>query len=84
LAGFGAVYLLVILVSYVPIGIDPQASVPTQWFPYLFPLAVFCQILARSVAILVQYGRGLPPPPHLSYDRKTQGRDEAAGGNRNE
>jgi hypothetical protein len=58
LAGFGAVYLLVILVSYVPIGIAPEASVPTQWFPYLFPLAVFCQILARSVAILVQYGCG--------------------------
>ncbi len=58
LAGFGAVYLLVILVSYVPVGIDPQAAVPTQWCPFLFPLAVFCQILARSVSILIQYGFG--------------------------
>lgn len=58
LAGFGAVYLLVILISYVPIGIAPQARIPTQWFPFLFPLAVFCQILARSVAVLIQYGRG--------------------------
>ena len=58
LAGFGAVYLLVILVSYLPIGIAPEAKIPTQWFPYLFPLAVLCQCLAMSLATLIQYGRG--------------------------
>ena len=58
IAGFGAVYLLVILVSYLPIGIAPEAKVPTQWFPYLFPIAVLCQCLAMSISILIQYGRG--------------------------
>lgn len=57
LAGFGAVYLLVILVSYMPIGIAPEAKIPTQWFPFLLPLAVLCQCFAQSIAILVQYGR---------------------------
>ena len=57
LTGFGAVYLLVILVSYIPIGIAPEAKIPTQWFPYLFPLAVLCQCLAMSISTLVQYGR---------------------------
>jgi len=57
LAGFGAVYLLVILVSYLPIGIAPEAKIPTQWFPYLFPLAVLCQCFAMSLATLIQYGR---------------------------
>jgi hypothetical protein len=58
LAGFGAVYLLVILVSYLPIGIAPEAKIPTQWFPYLFPLAVICQCFTQSLATLIQYGRG--------------------------
>jgi len=58
LAGFGAVYLLVILVSYLPIGIAPEAKIPTQWFPYLFPLAVICQFFTQSLATLIQYGRG--------------------------
>ena len=58
LAGFGAVYLLVILVSYVPIGIAPEAKIPTQWFPFLLPLAVLCQCFAQSLATLIQYGRG--------------------------
>ena len=58
LAGFGAVYLLVILVSYLPIGIAPEAKIPTQWFPFLFPLAVLCQCLAQSLSTLIQYGRG--------------------------
>jgi len=57
LTGFGAVYLLVILVSYIPIGIAPEAKIPTQWFPYLFPIAVLCQCLAMSISTLVQYGR---------------------------
>jgi hypothetical protein len=58
LAGFGVVYLLVILVSYLPIGIAPEAKIPTEWFPYLFPIAVLCQCLAMSISTLVQYGRG--------------------------
>ena len=58
LAGFGAVYLLVILVSYLPIGIAPKAKIPTQRFPFLFPLAVLCQCFAQSLSTLIQYGRG--------------------------
>ena len=57
LVGFGAVYLLVILVSYLPIGIAPEAKIPTQWFPFLFPIAVLCQCLAMSISTLIQYGR---------------------------
>ncbi len=57
LAGFGAVYLLVIFVSYLPVGIAPEAKIPTQWFPFLFPLAVLCQCFAMSLATLIQYGR---------------------------
>jgi len=57
LAGFGTVYLIVILVSYLPIGIAPEAKIPTQWFPFLFPLAVLCQCLAMSLSTLIQYGR---------------------------
>jgi len=58
LAGFGAVYLLVILVSYVPIGIAPEAKIPTKCFPFLLPVAVLCQCFAQSLATLIQYGRG--------------------------
>ena len=58
LAGFGTVYLLVILVSYLPIGIAPEAKIPTQWFPFLFPIAVLCQCLAMSISTFIQYGRG--------------------------
>ena len=58
LAGFGAVYLLVILVSYLPMGIAPEAKIPTKWFPGLLPLAVLCQCFAMSLATLIQYGRG--------------------------
>ena len=57
LAGFGTVYLLVILVSYLPIGIAPEAKIPTKWFPFLLPLAVICQCFAQSLATLIQYGR---------------------------
>ncbi len=56
LAGFGAVYLLVIGVSFVPIGIAPEAKIPTTWFPGLLISAVFCQAYAQSIAILIQYG----------------------------
>ena len=58
LAGFGAVYLLMIVVSYLPIGIAPEAKIPTQWFPFLFPIAVLFQCLAMSISALVQYGKG--------------------------
>jgi hypothetical protein len=57
LAGFGAVYLLVILVSYLPIGIAPEAKIPTKWFPFLLPIAVLCQCFTQSLATLIQYGR---------------------------
>jgi len=56
LAGFGTVYLLVILVSYVPLAIAPEARIPTTWFPFLLPSAVLCQGFAMSLAILIQYG----------------------------
>ena len=58
LVGFGAVYLLVIIVSYLPIGIAPEAKISTQWFPFLLPIAVLCQCLAMSISTLIQYGRG--------------------------
>ena len=58
LAGFGAVYLLVILVSYVPIAIAPEARIPTQWFPFLLPVAALCQAFAMFIATLIQYGKG--------------------------
>ncbi len=57
LAGFGAVYLIVILISYIPIGIAPEAKIPTKWFPFLLPLAVLCQCFAQSLSTLIQYGR---------------------------
>ena len=36
LAGFGTVYLLVILVSYLPIGIAPEAKNQRSGFPFCF------------------------------------------------
>jgi hypothetical protein len=58
LAGLGAVYLLVILVSYMPLGIAPEAKIPTKWLAYLLPAAGLCQAYVQSIAILIQYGRG--------------------------
>jgi len=54
--GLGAVYLLVIIVSYLPIGIAPKAQIPTKWFPFLLPSAGLCQAFAQSISILIQYG----------------------------
>ncbi len=55
LAGFGAVYLLVILVSYLPIGIAPEAKIPTKWFPFFAAvgcaLSMFCTIIGNSHSI---------------------------------
>ena len=59
LAGFGAVYLLVILVSIVPPMINSEAKIPTTWLPALLISAGFCQAYAQSIAILIQYGRKL-------------------------
>jgi hypothetical protein len=57
LAGFGAVYLYVILMSFLPIGIlGEEASIPVTWCPVLLIGAGFCQAFAQSIAILIQYG----------------------------
>jgi hypothetical protein len=56
LAGFGAVYLLVVLVSYAPMAIAPERSIPVKWFPFLLPIAALCQAFAFFLAVLVQYG----------------------------
>jgi hypothetical protein len=59
LAGFGAVYLFVIVASFAPIGIlGEKASIPVTWLPFLLVGAGLCQAYAMCVAILVQYGRG--------------------------
>jgi len=60
LAGFGAVYLYVILMSFLPIGIlGEEASIPVTWCPVLLIGAGFCQAFAQSIAILIQYSRGV-------------------------
>ena len=56
LAGFGAVYLFVIFVSFAPVAIAPEARIPTTWLPGLLIGAGFCQAYAQSIAILIQYG----------------------------
>ncbi len=59
LAGFGAVYLFVIVASFAPIAIfGEKGSFPVTWCPALLIGAAFCQAYAMSVATLVQYGRG--------------------------
>jgi len=58
LASFGAVYLFVILMSFLPIGIlGEEASIPVTWCPVLLIGAGFCQAFAQSIATLIQYGR---------------------------
>jgi hypothetical protein len=57
LAGFGAVYLFVIVASFAPIAIlGEKGSLPTTWCPALLIGAGFCQAYAMSVATLIQYG----------------------------
>jgi len=57
LAGFGAVYLYVILMSFLPIVIlGGEASIPVTWCPVLLIGAGFCQAFAQSIAYLIQYG----------------------------
>jgi hypothetical protein len=59
LAGFGAVYLFVIVASFAPIAIfGENGTLPVTWCPALLIGAGFCQTYAMSVATLIQYGRG--------------------------
>ena len=59
LAGFGAVYFFVIVVSFAPIAIlGEDGSIPTTWMPGLLVGAGLCQAYAMSIATLVKYGRG--------------------------
>jgi len=59
LAGFGAVYLFVIIASFAPIAIfGEKGSFPVTWCPALLIGTGFCQAYAMSVATLIQYGRG--------------------------
>ncbi len=59
LAGFGAVYLFVIVASFAPIAVlGEKASIPVTWLPGLLVGAGLCQAYAMSLATLIQYGRG--------------------------
>ena len=58
LAGFGAVYLYVIIMSFLPIAIlGEKGAIPVTWCPALLIGAAFCQVYAQSIAFLIQYGR---------------------------
>jgi len=58
LAGFGAVYLFVIVASFAPIAIlGEEASIRVTWLPGLLVGAALCQAYAMSIAVLIQYGR---------------------------
>jgi Ni/Fe-hydrogenase subunit HybB-like protein len=58
LAGFGAVYLFVIVASFAPIAVlGEQGSLPVTWCPVLLICAGFCQAYAMSVSVLIQSGR---------------------------
>lgn len=58
LAGFGAVYLFVIVASFAPIGIlGEKALIPVTWLPFLLVGAGLCQAYAMCIATLIQYGR---------------------------
>jgi hypothetical protein len=58
LASLGAVYFFVIVASFAPIAIfGEKGTLPVTWCPALLIGVVFCQTYARSLAILIQYGR---------------------------
>jgi hypothetical protein len=58
LAGFGAVYLFMIVASVAPIAIlGERGSLPVTWCAALLIGAGFCPAYAMSVATLIQYGR---------------------------
>jgi hypothetical protein len=57
LAGFGAVFLYIILMSFLPIAIlGEKGSIPVTWCPALLIGAAFFYVYARSIAVLIQYG----------------------------
>jgi hypothetical protein len=59
LAGLGAVFLYVILLSILPLiilGPDKTIQIPSSWSPALLIGAGFCLAYAQSIAILIQYG----------------------------
>ena len=59
LAGFGAVYFYVIVVSFAPIAIlGEDGTIPAKYMPGLLVGAALCQAYAMSIATLVKYGRG--------------------------
>ncbi len=61
LAGFGAVYLYVIILSILPpiiFGPDKSIQIPSTWSLGLLIGAGFCQAYAQSIAFLIQYGWG--------------------------
>lgn len=65
LAGFGAVYLFVIVASFAPIAIfGEKGSLPVTWCPGLLVGAGLCQAYAMSIAIVVQYGRRIEEKDH--------------------
>jgi hypothetical protein len=61
LAGFGAVYLYVIILSLLPViifGPGKFIQIRSDWSPALLIGAGVGQVYAQSIAILIQYGRG--------------------------
>ena len=59
LAGFGAVYFYVIVVSFAPIAIlGEDGMIPAKYMPGLLVGAGICQAYAMSIATLIKYGRG--------------------------
>jgi hypothetical protein len=58
LAGFGAVYFYVIVVSFAPIAIlGEDGMIPAKYMPGLLVGAGLCQAYAMSIATLIKYGR---------------------------
>jgi len=59
LAGFGAAYLVTGLVCMLPFSIlGYEANIPITWLPMIFMADGLALFFVRSIAILVQYGRG--------------------------
>jgi hypothetical protein len=59
LAGFGAVYLFVIVASFAPIAIlGEDGMIPAKCMPGLLVGAGLCQAYAMAIATLLKYGRG--------------------------
>jgi len=76
-AGFATAYAVTGFACMLPFSLlGPKASIEVTWLPLIFAGAGLSHFFAYSAAILIQYGRGLPP--------RLSSRDEAAGGNQNE